>query len=158
MNKLINIVLSGLLWRRYKFLIVTLLLLIVSILIVGQIHQDYVEFVQTTKEDTNLAMSFVLKWLSWVVLLVVFGLANHFFNKKKEKIDALDSAGNSALSRVLLWRKDKEINRGLGLKKVSKKAEKMPNENDQRDPFAELREKEKLRSYADFLIQSKDKK
>ena len=48
MNKLINIILSGLLWRRYKFLLVSLLVLIVFIFLSGQLHQDYLSYAQST--------------------------------------------------------------------------------------------------------------
>ncbi|MFC3123389.1 hypothetical protein [Agaribacter flavus] len=154
MNKLINIVLSGLLWRRYKFLIVSLVLLIVSLVVVGQVHKDYVEFAQATDNTSSLGMSFVVKWGVWLLLISIFLAANHFYNKQKDKAEAQKSNTNSALSKVLKWRNDKLY----AASKSSSPPSKSKQKTTEIDPFEQIRTREKLRSYADLLIESKETK
>ena len=156
MNKLINIILSGLLWRQYKFLIVSLLLLIVVIFIVGEVHEDYLAFAQTSEEDAQVGLSFMLKWGVWLLAIGIFLFANHLVNARKNKEKAL-SASNKSLLNIL------QFNRG---KKPFNKAEKQTdnaqthtgkNVETENDPFAHLRNKKKLRSYADLVIEKHDK-
>jgi len=154
MNKLINIVLSGLLWRRYKFLLVSLILLIVFVFLVGQVHQDYLAYAQSTG-GVAVGWSFAVKWLVWILGIVVFLALNHWANQRKQKQnDAQDK--NSALQRIIKWKNKSQEKTGEA--KLSDKApDKSPNKGEQKGPFAALREKEKLRTYADIIIEKKSK-
>lgn len=149
MNKLINIVLSGLLWRRYKFLLVSLIVLIAFVFLVGQIHQDYLAYAQTI-DDAQVGWSFALKWAVWLVSILLFLTANHWVNKRKQKKADLED-NNSALQRIIKWKlskKHKETDPPSGSKVDEGTADKS-------DPFAQLRTKDKLRSYADLIIEKK---
>ncbi|MFC4701769.1 hypothetical protein ACFO4O_16575 [Glaciecola siphonariae] len=160
MNKLINIVLSGLLWRKYKFLLVSLIALIVCVFLVGQIHQDYLAYAQTTS-NVAVGWSFAVKWLVWVIAICIFFAANHFANKRKQRKDVKEDK-NSALQRIIEWKNSKK-----GGSKAKPQTAQNPkqagkgdattahDESEPNDPFAQLRHKEKLRSYADLIIEKK---
>ncbi|WP_100657622.1 hypothetical protein [Alteromonas flava] len=147
MNKLINIILSGLLWRRYKFLLITLIITVLSIILVGQIHADYLSYSVTT-EDPAVGWSFVLKWAAWLVLVIVFLVANQWYNARKEAL-AEQRKPNSALQR-LLKRKSRTSSAAH-----SETGNEQQDAIQSEDPFAHLRHKEKLRSYADIVIEKK---
>ena len=53
MNKLINLVLTAALWRNYKFMILSVLTLIVSVFVIGLIHDDYVQWAQYQLSQDN---------------------------------------------------------------------------------------------------------
>lgn len=158
MNKLINIVLSGLLWRKYKFLLVSLILLIVFVFVAGQIHSDYLAYAQTT-EGVSVGWSFAVKWLAWIVAIVIFFAANHWVNERKQKQDSAQDK-NSALQRILSWRakaKPSKSNDKPASLQQQKEGLKAEHQASQKDPFAQLRTKDKLRSYADLIIEKKEK-
>ncbi|WP_395341614.1 hypothetical protein PN836_019685 [Ningiella sp. W23] len=152
MNKLINIVLSGLLWRRYKFLLVSLILLILFVFIAGQIHQDYLAYAQST-ENVSVGWSFAVKWTSWIVALLLFFGVNHLHNKRKQKQADLEG-NNSALSRIMAWKKQSKSNELPSKPNNRQRSGQDANDGKQHDPFAHLRTKDKLRSYGDILIES----
>lgn len=159
MNKLINIVLSGLLWRQYKFLIVSLVLLIVVIFIVGQVHNDYIDYANTSNENANVGLSFIIKWLAWVGAVVAFFVSNHLVNKKKEREKA--QAPSSTLQKILAFKANKKSalkGEKESLNKQTNDNTSTSDQNSQQDPFAQIREKQKLRSMGDFLIEKHDKK
>ncbi|WP_371195542.1 hypothetical protein [Glaciecola sp. SC05] len=150
MNKLINIVLSGLLWRKYKFLLVSLIALIAFVFLVGQIHQDYLSYAQSTA-NASVGLSFAVKWLVWAVAIFVFLGANHWVNKRKQKQSDLEEK-NSALQRIINWKNRNKLN-------STEAPAKQPSEERSKaseDPFAELRTKDKLRTYADLIIEKKN--
>lgn len=134
---------SGLLWRQYKFLIGSLVVLIVSMIIVSQIHTDYIAYVKTSGESANIGMSFIVKWLSWIGLIISFLYANHIANKRKEKIKAQQPS--KSLKQILSFKSKTDPS----AKKTD--AVKLTRESGD-DPFEHLRTKEKLRSYADLII------
>lgn len=152
MNKLINIVLSGLLWRRYKFMIVSLIILIACIFIVGQIHDDYLAYAQTSGEAVSVGASFIVKWLIWIVGFALFIFANHLANRRKEKQAVNDTANKSLLG--ILGQKFAKVKTGGDEVSVKPKAKPkaLETSDSKVDPFDALRSKDKLRSYADLLI------
>ncbi|WP_100643448.1 hypothetical protein [Alteromonas facilis] len=152
MNKLINIILSGLLWRKYKFLLVSLLITIVAIVLIGQIHNDYLRYAEST-QNASVGWSFVIKWSAWIAVAMGFLLANHGYNQRKQAI-ADQQGSNTALQRLL---KFKHKIKGDEQAAPDDEATRPPASPDKHDPFAHLRHKDKLRSYADIVIENKDK-
>lgn len=152
MNKLINIVLSGLLWRQYKFLIVSLLVLIGLIFVIGKSHDDYIAYASTSKEELNVGLSFVFKWLAWIGVIVVFFIANHLANLRKEKRKA--QTPSKSLKSILSFKSKQSKDTTLAsVPETSSKKEKDQIQSSAgNDPFDHLREKKKLRSLADILI------
>ena len=143
MNKIINLILSGLLWRRYKFFIVTLVLTVVSIVLVGQVHQDYIEYQNLQEQAANVGFSFVIKWIVWACIAIAFYLANHFYNQYRNKQKA-QTRPNNALQKLMRWKTDKP--RQQATENIKSTAD---------DPFDNIRKKDRLRSYADVIIEAK---
>jgi hypothetical protein len=175
MNKIINIILSGLLWRKYKFFLLSLIVLIAFIFVVGQVHQDYLRYNELQGLPSNIGLSFAIKWLIWVASIVLFWVSNHYFNQYKRQLKELESEqSNSALSKLLKWKSrfnrvtqsaasipqdvvnNASANSGANNRSCDKED---VNELDQSiDPFASIRKKDKLRSYADVVIEQKPDK
>ena len=168
MNKLINIILSGLLWRKYKFFILSLIVLIAFIFVVGQVHQDYLRYNELQDTPTNIGLSFAVKWLIWAGSIILFLVANHYFNQHKRKQKELASEqSNSALSKLLKWKSRLSSSENADPNASSKTQQKSTGANlggdekpstSNNDPFAAIRKKEKLRSYADVVIEKKPDK
>ena len=165
MNKLINIILSGLLWRKYKFFILSLLVLIAFIFVVGQVHQDYLRYNELQDTPTNIGLSFAVKWLVWACSITIFLVSNHYFNQyKRQQKELASEQSNSALSKLLKW-KSRITASGEEQKTTNEKVtrtsklvvddEKLSHSD---DPFADIRKKDKLRSYADVVIEQKPNK
>lgn len=155
MNKILNIILSGLLWRQYKFLIVSLVLLIVSVFVIGQVHDDYLAYAQSTIESggegPNVGLSFIIKWGLWILAFSLFIFSNHLANARKEKQKA-EQGSNKTLRTLLSFKRNKTPEPAIQKPVKTSK----PNSSD--DPFAHLRAKEKLRSYADLVIETHEEK
>lgn len=162
MNKIINIILSGLLWRKYKFFIISLILLVAFIFVVGQVHDDYLRYNELQENPTNIGLSFAVKWAIWALSIGVFLTSNHLFNKYKKQQKQIESEqSNSALKKIIRWKaslssdsqssSDKATSAERETKSVSK------NKSTE-DPFASIRKKKKLRSYADVIIEQKPTK
>jgi uncharacterized membrane-anchored protein YitT (DUF2179 family) len=161
MNKIINIILSGLLWRKYKFFILSLILLIAFIFVVGQVHVDYLRFNDRQDNPTNIGLSFAVKWAVWAVSIIVFLVSNHVFNKYKKQQKQLESEqSNSALSKIMKWKVSFGSNEQS--EKSTASSQNQPNRQstsstEKVDPFDAIRKKDKLRSYADVIIEHKPK-
>lgn len=171
MNKLINIILSGLLWRKYKFFIVSLIILIAFVFVVGQVHQDYLRYNELQKTPTNIGLSFAVKWLIWAASITLFLVANHYFNRyKRQQKELASEQSNSALSKLLKWKSrfdnnaesslnNSNVESGATRQKVSAATQHAEAGGvDASDPFAAIRKKDKLRSYADVVIEQKPHK
>jgi hypothetical protein len=164
MNKIINIILSGLLWRKYKFFILSLIVLIAFIFVVGQVHQDYLRYNELQDTPSNIGISFAVKWIIWAGSITLFLVANHYFNRyKRNQKELASEQSNSALSKLLKWKlrfgsesSDSNGSTNTEDKSANKKAS-VVNKEEQNldDPFASIRTKEKLRSYADVVIEKK---
>jgi hypothetical protein len=163
MNKLINIVLSGLLWRRYKFLLVSLVLTVVTMIIVGQIHQDYLSYNALLEDPKHVGLSFAIKWLVWIASVILFLGLNHWYNQKKQAEKELESGGTNTALKKLLGRLNRKSqtntkdlsNRRENIATSQESVASTGNDESSNDPFAALRTKQKLRSYADVIIEKK---
>ena len=114
-----------LIWKQYKALIVSTFLIIAYILLVGNVHSDYLTHSQLQKDTSGSGMSFIYKWVAYTAgILLYFGF-HALRSKRPKKQDLADKA-----------------------KQANKTAK-----HDPQDPFAAIREKDKLRSRADFIEQ-----
>lgn len=157
MNKLINIILSGLLWRKYKFFILSLIVLIAFIFVVGQVHQDYLRYNELQDIPSNIGLSFAVKWLVWVASITVFLVANHYFNQyKRQQKERASEQSNSALSKLLKWKsRANTFKPKTKMPSADQVEQKTETDKSVSDPFAAIRKKDKLRSYADVVIDQK---
>lgn len=126
-KQIFRVAFVALIWKQYKGLIISSLLLVAYLLLVGSIHQDYLTHSQLQKDTTGSGMSFVYKWLAYAI-----GIALYF--------------GFHALRRPRAAKED--------LSEKAKQANK-DAKNDLDDPFAAIRDRDKLRSRADFIEQEK---
>lgn len=138
-NKLINVTLVGFLINRYGAMIVSTLVLFAYFWVVGMIHQDYLEYLQLRDSTHSAGLSFVFKWLAFILGITIYWLFNSYIRKRA---DRRKNAQTSAALQTVAVR----AGRGAGDANSSGGAD---------DPFDEIRHKEKLRSRADLIIESK---
>lgn len=120
-------------WKQYKHLIVSTLLLFVYLFLVSNIHADFLTHTVLKEDKSGSGLSFVYKWLAFA-----FGIGAYFLyhsirarvkSKSKTNAQKLAEKNPAASSKVII--------------------------NDPDDPFAQIRQRKKLRSRADF-IEGKD--
>jgi hypothetical protein len=135
LNNLLKMTAITLVWKKYRSNIVALVLLIGYCWLVGIIHQDYLSYRELAGSGDSLGLSFLLKWLAWLLgLAVYFFYDSGPFNKSPERA-AQDSIDTSAVIDQ------------------KQRAATDKKQRDETDPFAALRGKQKLRSKADILIE-----
>lgn len=115
-------------WKQYKQVIVSTLLLFTFIFLVSNIHADFLTHTEMQKDTTGTGLSFIAKWLAYAVGVGLY-FAYHAYrgqgsNKKPNK-------------------KHKSTSK-QGIVTVAP-------ESSEDDPFAEIRQRKTLRSRADFL-------
>lgn len=120
-----------LIWKQYKQLIVSTLLLFFYLFLVGSIHSDFLKHAEMQDEAVNAGLSFIYKWIAFIGGVVAYFLY-HYVRNKKVREDKVDP---KAQQQELLQELD-EL-----------------EESD--DPFANIRKREKLRGRADFMINDK---
>ena len=97
MNKLINLILTAALWRNYKFMIISVVVLIVGVFVVGLIHDDYLQWAQYQLSQgdgsvpVSVGWSFIIKYAVYIAGMTLCFYANKWVNNKK----ALEKAGKS---------------------------------------------------------------
>jgi hypothetical protein len=87
-------------------------------------------------------------------VLLLFLLVNHLANKQKDK-QAVQDKPNKTLSAIIV---DKFKGKKESIQTPRNTSQNSTANNQDNDPFAQLREKDKLRSYADLLIEKNKKK
>lgn len=130
-----------LIWKQYKHVIVSTLLLFAFLFLVGKIHADFLTHAELQGDKSGLGLSFLYKWLAFAGAVGLY-FAYHFFWRARQTGDETDSKT-----------KEKSVKKGF-LSKATKAVE----ETDGDDPFDKIRSREKLRSRADFLIDSDSEK
>jgi hypothetical protein len=121
----------GIIWSRYKVIIVSTALLFFYFWLVGSLHDDFVAFIELEDDKTHLAASFLIKWLAFFAGLVIYLAVNTRMGRKPK--------GSSA-----------------DLETRSAKSDSKPDQQKtEADPFAEVRARKKLRSAADFVVEGK---
>ncbi len=110
-------------WRQYKRIIISSIVLILGYIVTSTIHDDYVSYAVNANSTNNLFASYVIKW----IVLMAITVGYYFYNSVNRRglIDAKPSNGNDAIQ-----------------------APNQPN-NDMPDPFSGIREKETLKGRVD---------
>jgi len=121
-------------WKRYKAIIVSTVILFVFFWLVSQLHQDYLSYGDLNKDTQHIGLSFVIKWVAFMVGFIVYVLFNSWQGKRASRSKDLpqDSVNTAQLTSDT---PDQEVNLN--------------------DPFYEIRQKDKLRSKADMIIEKK---
>lgn len=130
-KNIVKITLLNYLWKKYKAVIVSTVVLFFYFWLVGKLHEDYVSYSHLNNDTNNLGLSFVLKWLCFLVGLGLYLLVNARQNRKESVLEKMSSTAEK------------------GNAKTAAEA----SSSSSADPFQHLREKEKLRSKADVIIE-----
>lgn len=143
MNQIFRLTFITFIWKKYKRVIVSLVALIFSLWMVEQIHQDFVQYSQLNNDTSYLAASFVIKWIVFLLAAVLFVLINSLFKAKKatEK-KVLKSQPKKAFFFKLSASEKVPFNDTL-----------VDSSKNQIDPFDAIRNKTKLRSKADVVLE-----
>lgn len=123
-KQIFRVAFVALIWKQYKALIISSCLLIAFLLLVSNVHDDYLTHSQLQSDKTvSTGLSFVYKWIAYAIGLGAYFIF-HFLRGLKPTKQNLEE-------------KAKEAN--------------IVAKTDEQDPFAAIRNKKKLRSRADFL-------
>lgn len=97
----------ALIWKQYKAVIISTLLLLAFLFLVGSIHRDYIAAVN---HDTNKSLSFIYKWCAYSIGFVVYFFFHWIRNRfktpaanNKEKIaesKALDKTDDDPFASI----------------------------------------------------------
>ena len=168
MNKLINLVLTAALWRNYKFMILSVVALIVSVFVIGLVHDDYVQWAQyqLSQDNTSIPLSvgwsFIIKYMVYVVAISACFYANKWVNNKKALEKAQAGDDNSVLKKVLASAKAKTSSTSSKTQTKNTEAKKTTAKqikpDASLDAFANIRAKQSLRTQADIVIDKKKAK
>lgn len=135
-NQLLKWTLLISIWRKYKQYIGITVFLFLALMLTSFLHQDYVNYSLVT-DNENLGLSYVVKWLVYLSLVTAFWFA----------VGKIKSVRG----------KDSDLHRKMKVAdhKSTKEAQENPDEtdDDQLDPFANIRQKKSLRSKADIEIE-----
>ena len=116
-----------LIWKQYKAIIVSTLLLFIYLFLVSSVHADFLTHAELQKDASGSGLSFLYKWLAFTIGVAAYFLF-HYLRGRPKKKSKQASKSSATINK-------KEIN---------------ATESDD-DPFAAIRERQKLRSRADFL-------
>ena len=165
MSRLIKYALTFLLWRNYKVLIVTTLLLIFTVVTINMAHSDYLTWAQMQDPEVATGMSFIYKYCSYIALLVGFFVINHYANKRLEAEESKQKGkGNTVLAKIL--RAKETAQASIAQAKTAKSSKTSAQAKDKevqpqvatKDPFVNIRSKNKLRTQAEVILENKSAK
>ena len=111
-------------WKQYKRIIVSTLLLFAYLWLVGSIHSDFLSYAELQADQSMAGRSFLLKWAALVSGVVLYFSYNFFRSAKRKNSDNSTDSTNS-------------VEQG---------------EQSQDDPFANIRKMKKLRTRAEISI------
>jgi len=122
-------------WKQYKHVIVSTLILFAYLWLVGSVHEDYLSYAELQEDDSLAGRSFLMKWAAFASGVILY-LVYHWFRGAKVRAGKLGSGSESKTSS---GKRHAAINT-------------FDSNNDEDDPFAAIREKKKLRSRAEIMI------
>ncbi|KJZ10922.1 hypothetical protein TW85_17785 [Marinomonas sp. S3726] len=168
MNQIFRITFVTFIYKRYKQTILSTALLLLVLWLIEKIHQDFVNYSQLNEDTSFLAVSFGLKWFAFACVTGLYTAWNLFFKRESFKKESLSKAERKKYGQLLNDEDELEDDliakmRAIPISKVTAKTtEKEPqNEKDgedaKPDPFAQIRDKETLKSKADFVLHKKPK-
>jgi len=117
-----------LIWKQYKHVIVSTLLLFVFLFLVSSLHADFLKHAQIQNEVSHTGASFIYKWLAFCAGVMLY-FFYHYLRRNTKNTDKT---------------------------KQEKIGEELSNLDDDQDPFAAIRARKTLRSRADFITKDKD--
>ncbi|MCV6614267.1 MAG: hypothetical protein OIF35_04760 [Cellvibrionaceae bacterium] len=138
-NQLLRVAILAGIWRRYKGVIISTLLLFGFWFLLSFLHGEYIDFASNTGSDSHIGLSFFIKWGLGITALLVYGVYHYI--GALHQIQAAEDARAAQQPR-----------------QTQKPKPPQPGDGDYRaeqDPFAQLRDKPRLRSRGDFELEGK---
>ncbi|MEM7360895.1 MAG: hypothetical protein AAF431_17525 [Pseudomonadota bacterium] len=127
-----------LVWKQYKHVIVSTVILFAYLWLVGSVHADYLSYAEMQEDDSLAGASFLMKWAAFIVGVVVY-IGFHWLRGRKEK-------KSEAKSGPVFSPKSGKIDSFNSVKSKDGQVEEI-------DPFAEIRAREKLRTRAEIMME-----
>ena len=124
----------ALVWKQYKGVIVSTLLLLAFLLLVSNLHQDYLAHLALQENSKSAGVSFLFKWLAYAAGVSVYFLFFWWRSLRTPNSKMVNKTGKPSMSKA-------------EIKEASLDAQG-------NDPFDEIRERKKLRGRGDFLDQA----
>ncbi|WP_045859920.1 hypothetical protein [Teredinibacter purpureus] len=122
-------------WRRYKTLIVSTVLLFLMYFVIALIHDDYVEYSLASQTENALGFAYIVKWAAMAIGTFVYYVINFppaILRKNKSGKRLRDAEEEAVL--------------GAACENFSE------NPLRDNDPFAGIRQKKQLNSRADACL------
>ena len=116
-------------WKQYKAWIVSTVTLLACLFIIGQIHADLLQVWQLNQDTSHTSVSLLYKWAAYIGCILIYA-CYHIFRPKKPSKDPKKMA------------KEEQ-------KSLQKELSELPSNE---DPFNQIRQRDKLRSRSDFLL------
>lgn len=149
MNRLVKLILATLLWRNYKVLISSTLILVLILLLSNMVQSDYLATQLAEKQLDSAYMPPISlstsQYLLWLVYVLGF-LCWYAYNRRANC--QVEPSNNQTLQTLL---------RSKAKRNQQSASEKQSTQRTDIDYFAHIRHKQKLRSEADILLQKKTK-
>jgi len=121
-------------WKRYGRALKLLPVILVGVFIISLVHDDYVRYAEVSNDRSLLHWSFLIKWfLILAVVVWYWQFAKSVISSKKNR-----AKNNSTFKNESMFGKKSD---------VDVEVDSAP------DPFAEIRNKKRLRSKADIVIE-----
>jgi hypothetical protein len=126
--------LAAVIWRRYRRTIVSTLALFVSYFLISLFHDDYVDYTVSAGDTHFLWRSYLIKWGVLIGVTVTYYLYNAyaFRSRRADNLSPPAADKNRREQRV---------------------KENVPPNDDEADPFAEIRHKKRLKSRGDIAVE-----
>lgn len=118
-------------WKQYKGIIVSTLILFTYLWLVGSVHADYMSYAEIQSNDALVGRSFLYKWAALIIGVIIYIIYN-FVRGSSSKDEEKSATQKKTPSKLII-----------------------SGELDADDPFAEIRNKEKLRTRAEILVDKK---
>ncbi|WP_020207581.1 hypothetical protein [Gilvimarinus chinensis] len=128
---------ATLIWKRYHRVILATLALLLGYFLISMIHGDYVDYAQGAQDTKLLWLSYIAKWTGLIVITALY-----YFYLKLVLAPKEVKAPQANTSRQKHPHKQKQHNGPT------------PSIEPEHDPFANIRQKEKLKSRGDIALDS----
>jgi len=124
----------AIIWKKYRVTLVAALCLVLYFWLVNWLHKDFIAYLTMKETDEYLGLSFLVKWLLFGLGILAYLAFVTFRTRNIERV-----ARENPQS-------------------VEEKSKSESSLNEGPDPFAALRDKSKLRSKSDLVIDKYPKK
>jgi len=131
-KQIFRIAFVSLIWKQYKAIIISTVVLFAYLWLIGSVHSDYLSYAELQEDKSLAGRSFLLKWAALTSGVLLY-IAYHVLRGSRSRRNSASDQGN-ALSGTLVNRSNEDTN------------------SNNPDPFAAIRSKKKLRTRAEIAL------